>query len=525
MTLLIFIASFLFANDLSSLHYLPVQDGGRIKPFQTFAIESLELVYGKSYYVDANKEKKPAEEIVFTWAFLGDHWNEVMVFEIQYRELKKALKLDEAQKYFSFSQLVRNDRLPALLQELNIQLENKEKLDTFFQALQRLSNQLNLFSAIQKGLTPGFLPQADNTKWKTVSEFSPEDKAKWDGLVAGFVKWVSEKEGLKPATQDFMTYANYGENSHPKQIQAEVHYNQLKPFRWAWILLVISLLCYALLWIVKKEIFFKISMVASVAAFFVTTYGFALRVYLTGRPPVSNMYETVIWVAWGTLLFALVFYFLKRRRFLFLASGLVSALCLMLADFAPTILDPSLQPLEPVLRSNLWLTVHVLTITLSYAAFLLSFGLSDLGIFYYLKPKGTANEKIRALSDASYRAIQVGVVLLAAGTILGGVWADYSWGRFWGWDPKETWALIALLGYLALLHARLAGYVKDFGMFAGSIVAFSLVIMAWYGVNFVLGAGLHSYGFGGGGVEYVSGFVFLHILYVIFVFMNRKDRA
>tara|TARA_B100001248_G_C27339996_1_gene435813 strand:- start:504 stop:1220 length:717 start_codon:yes stop_codon:yes gene_type:complete len=237
------------------------------------------------------------------------------------------------------------------------------------------------------------------------------------------------------------------------------------------------------------------------------------------------MYESVIWVAWGTLFFALIFYFLKKNQYVLFASSLMGGLCFMVADFAPNVLDPSLQPLEPVLRSNLWLTVHVLTITISYSAFLLSFGLSDFGLFYYLRPPKDAKKKIKAMADASYRAIQIGVVLLAAGTILGGVWADYSWGRFWGWDPKETWALIALLGYLALLHARLAGLLKSFGMFVGSIVSFSLVIMAWYGVNFVLGAGLHSYGFGGGGIEYVTGFVFVHMLYVLFVYMNKKDIA
>ncbi|HAG90670.1 MAG TPA: cytochrome C biogenesis protein, partial [Bdellovibrionales bacterium] len=98
----------------------------------------------------------------------------------------------------------------------------------------------------------------------------------------------------------------------------------------------------------------------------------------------------------------------------------------------------------------------------------------------------------------------------------------------WGWDPKETWALIALLGYLAVLHARLTGWVRSFGMAVTSVLGFSLVIMAWYGVNFVLGAGLHSYGFGAGGVEYVTGFVVLHILYVTYVTTvryGRKKRA
>jgi ABC-type transport system involved in cytochrome c biogenesis permease subunit len=97
--------------------------------------------------------------------------------------------------------------------------------------------------------------------------------------------------------------------------------------------------------------------------------------------------------------------------------------------------------------------------------------------------------------------MQVGVLLIAAGTILGGVWADYSWGRFWGWDPKEVWALITLLVYLVPLHGRFAGWVNTFGLVFSSVVCFLSVVMAWYGVNFVLGVGLHSYGFVEGGSQ------------------------
>ena len=106
--------------------------------------------------------------------------------------------------------------------------------------------------------------------------------------------------------------------------------------------------------------------------------------------------------------------------------------------------------------------------------------------------------RIKPLSNFIYRVMQVGVLLVAAGTILGGVWADYSWGRFWGWDPKEVWALITLLVYLIPLHGRFAGWVNTFGLVSASIVCFMSVIMAWYGVNFVLGVGLHSYGFTSG---------------------------
>jgi hypothetical protein len=113
-----------------------------------------------------------------------------------------------------------------------------------------------------------------------------------------------------------------------------------------------------------------------------------------------------------------------------------------------------------------------------------------------------------------YRVVQLGVLLLTAGTILGGIWANYSWGRFWGWDPKETWALITLLCYIVVLHGRLAGWWGDFGLAVGGVVCFLAVVMAWYGVNFVLGTGLHSYGFGIGGESYVMTAVGLDLVFV-----------
>ena len=167
------------------------------------------------------------------------------------------------------------------------------------------------------------------------------------------------------------------------------------------------------------------------------------------------------------------------------------------------------SPLQPVLRDNFWLTIHVLTIVSSYAAGALAWGLGTLSLGYFLLGKyrvassaggaKTPPEACAALAGFIYKAMQVAVLLLAAGTILGGLWADVSWGRFWGWDPKEVWALVSLLAYLVILHGRYAGWIGNFGLAAGSVLGAAVIGMSWYGVNFLLGAGLHSYGFGKGG--------------------------
>ena len=344
-------------------------------------------------------------------------------------------------------------------------------------------------------------------------------------MAAYSTQFVSEDSAEKAKGQEDLDAAitaytqmaeNVGGDNYPsvEDMWTEVHYQQLQPFFWTWILYLLATLLFTFSFIIGQSLLIKLGGATMMFAFVLHTYGFILRCLITGRPPVSNMYETVVWVGWGVVLFAALFSFLKKKTWVALVGSAVATLTMIVAAFAPVILDNTLQPLEPVLRSNLWLTIHVMTITLSYAAFFLAFGIGDYGMFLWLKNREAHKKKIRELAQVVYNCIQVGVVLLAAGTILGGVWADYSWGRFWGWDPKETWAFIALMGYLAILHMRLVGWVKDFGMLAGSIISFSLVIMAWYGVNFVLGAGLHSYGFGAGGIEYVSGFVGLHILYV-----------
>jgi ABC-type transport system involved in cytochrome c biogenesis permease subunit len=170
-----------------------------------------------------------------------------------------------------------------------------------------------------------------------------------------------------------------------------------------------------------------------------------------------------------------------------------------------------MDPIVAVLRSNYWLTIHVLTITISYAALTIAMLIGNAALLRTIFSKNNAGF-FKEYAHYAYRMIQLGVFLLTVGIILGGIWADYSWGRFWGWDPKETWALIADVGFIALLHARYIGWIRDFGILAFSPVAYLLVIMAWYGVNFILAAGLHSYGFSSGGAMMVTGFVTAQLL-------------
>jgi cytochrome c-type biogenesis protein CcsB len=310
---------------------------------------------------------------------------------------------------------------------------------------------------------------------------------------------------LKTALRDLGT--ELGDYPSASQMKLAVVYNHWTPFRFAWVLMLLSALGMLLYLGSQWQVCYVAALTTYTLGLMAMVAGFAMRIAISGRPPVTSMYESVIYVGFGVAVFGMIFELIYRKRYILTAAAAVSTLALILADDCPMILDPSVRPLEPVLRSNFWLVTHVMTITLSYAAFALALGIANITLGYYLFHSSNWGT-ITALSRFTYKAIQVGVLLLAAGIILGGVWADYSWGRFWGWDPKEVWALVALLGYLCVLHARFAGWVGHRGLATLSVVCFSLVVTAWYGVNFVLGAGLHSYGFGGGG----KGLVFLAVV-------------
>src|SRR6185295_9532349 len=224
-----------------------------------------------------------------------------------------------------------------------------------------------------------------------------------------------------------------------KDLRREVHYNTFKPFRLAWLLYLLGFFSLLASLTLGGNFLGRAGLGLSFAAFVVHAYGMVIRSLISGRPPVTNMYESVIWVAWGAMLFALIFEAVYKVRYFAACASALAVICLILADNVP-ILNGAIDPLVPVLRDNMWLTVHVLTITLGYAAFTLAMGLGHLNLgLYFFAPGQTT--LFKSLSLFLYRALQVGTLLLAVGTMLGGVWASYSWGRFWGWDPKETWAL------------------------------------------------------------------------------------
>lgn len=515
-------------SDLSatqSLSTLPVQSGGRMKPLDTLARESVRLVTGKT-----NFEKKDNVLTLMGWWAQPDETLKKEIIEFRDLELKKELGLQD-KRWFSYDELSNNQRLNEYREEIHKRLRNEEELQGSDQKIQDLLMKMNV---VHKA-TDGSLLQAVPNPAGMQEDWGSFADLDHDGLVEmvqptklavsnlrAAVASGDEQQIVQAAREARTELAKLGPVPDESVLARELRYNQTHPFRKAWILYLVGLLILTFGQPKPRTNAYWAGFGFISAGFIMHIYGFALRCMIAGRPPVTNMYESVIWVAFGAVFFALLFELITPRRHFLTSAATAAVVCLVLADTLPTVLDPSIRPLTPVLRSNFWLTIHVLTITLGYAAFLLALGLGHVVLWKSaLKPQ--QEEAIASLHDALYRALQVGVLLLAAGTILGGVWANYSWGRFWGWDPKEVWALIALLGYLAILHGRYAGWLRKFGIAAWSIIAFLGVLMAWYGVNYVLGAGLHSYGFGTGGYQYVGIYVAVEVLFVLWATYKHRS--
>ena len=516
------------------LREIVVQESGRKKPFDTFARETVRTVTGREKFQGFDPS-----ELILSWLTQTKDWENKPILDAGYRPLQEQVGLKAINNRVAPAELATNKEFTLFMQTVSAKQQEGASLSELERHAAQLLTRLNLFYSVTSGAALHLVPQSSGD-WESLESLArrypnlsamqaaPNTEAKVAGAVQGVLASYYGNDTalfgqMSILLRDLLKQQGQIAGGYPtaSDTAREIRLNTLKPFRIAW--LIYALACFILvssLWMKGRGLYW-VGMAVLFAAFSIHVYGFVLRCMIAGRPPVTNMYESVIWVSFGVALFAIIFELIYKARYYAVAASALATLLLVVADSVPSILDPAIDPLVPVLRSNYWLTIHVLTITLSYAAFALALGVGNFSLAYYIfKPQ--AQEKVSQLNYFLYRSIQVGVVLLAAGTILGGVWANASWGRFWGWDPKEVWALIALLGYLVILHGRYAGWLRGFGLAVGSILAFLLVLMAWYGVNFILGVGLHSYGFSSGGAKGMALFVGIELLWVAFAAFRYK---
>jgi len=224
--------------------------------------------------------------------------------------------------------------------------------------------------------------------------------------------------------------------------------------------------------------------------------GMAMRSQIRGWSVVTNLYETFLFISAATFVFGLFFERSNRQRIALSAGVFIPMLCLILSgQFLLISPEDTLPPLVAVLRSNFWLTTHVITVTLGYAAGLLAAIIAAMWIIgRFFRVAEDQRDVYRDAIKMTYGIILFSLLFSLVGTVLGGIWANYSWGRFWGWDPKENGALMIVLWTLVILHARLGGYIRDIGLAVMAVLQGVIISFSWFGVN-AMGVGLHSYGF------------------------------
>jgi len=546
---------------------LAVQDG-RTKPFQTACVEAVRHITGRSHF-----EGLDPVAVVLAWklgegaagAQAGTNWETYPFILCDHHGLRRQIqthgdgagrqltKAQETGKYMAPAELRRSSAFDDLLGEVarkrkEMQGKADRELTTEHLKAEEVGRRLHMFDALcGKTSTRLFRNALVSDRYVDLGEYadidgrSPEEalaklagqrvklpdplpfpQSQFNTVREAFkgvrVAYLSGDGGRfdRASRTFFQVLADESVGPYPgvSTIPWEILLNRWQPFLWSWITMLAALVLVGTSLMSGARLCYLAGMSIYVASLTVQALGLALRIVIAGRPPVSNMYESVIFVAFMAAVFALILEWIYRRGFIALAGAAVAALGLMLADQLPLALDPKISPIVPVLRTNYWLTVHVLTIVSSYAAGTLAWGLGNLTLGMLIF--GHANPAThKTLAHYTYRALQIAVLLLAAGTFLGGWWAAESWGRFWGWDPKEVGALIALVCYVIPLHARYLGWVDDFGLAIAAVLCYASILLSWYVVNFLVAAGLHSYGFGAGGAAWILWARLLNIEWVL----------
>ncbi|QOY55678.1 cytochrome c biogenesis protein CcsA [Candidatus Sulfurimonas marisnigri] len=497
---------------------LIVQDSaGRMKPMDTLTTEILAKIHRGSF-VKVGNQKLDSNQVVLGMMIRPDIYRDVKIIRTKNEVINKMIGSKADSKYASFSQFfgdpdnLRDYKLANAV-DTAVRKEPKHR-DLFDKAVLKVDERVNISYSIYSGNLLQIWPKPNdvNDKWfstidalqtftpdnvervKTIiySYFSTLDKA----MVSGDWSEANIEIGKIVEYQKF-----YGASILPSKsrIKAEVFYNEADIFETIYpiyLLMGFILLILSFTKILKPSfnlaIYSKISLLILVALFASHTVGLGLRWYISEHAPWSNGYESMVYIAWATVLAG--FIFSKRSTMTMASTAILTGLILFVAHL--NWMDPQVTNLVPVLNSY-WLSIHVSIITASYGFLGLGALLGFITILLFVL-KNEKNEKhislsIKELNAINEMSLMVGLVLLTFGNFLGGVWANESWGRYWGWDPKETWALVTILVYAVVIHLRfIKSIYSDFNYSVISLLSFSTVIMTYFGVNYYL-AGMHSY--------------------------------
>jgi ABC-type transport system involved in cytochrome c biogenesis permease subunit len=544
-------------SDTGALHLgefgkLPVLAGGRVKPMDTVARTTLMILNDRqTFAAEQEAPKRPAIEWLLDVAG-SDRGSPVwkyQVFRIEDDQVLKVLGLPLRPRWLRYSL----EEIAPHWEKIDADAERARKLGkertAYDEHILKLRQHLDLYLHIAQLYEPRALPpQTEAGKWQsvgrieeevrrpilqrlregleakgvTLDQLSREQRAE---LIAAVQRQVDE--GMKragPAVAAFQAIldayhagkadafnravADYRDNFYRhvpaedlRRVRLEVFFNDFAPFYQCTMLYVVVALCAALSWLALAAPLRRTALWLGWLTFAVHTAALLMRMYIQGRPPVTNLYSSAVFIGWGSVLFGLVLEVLYGYGIGSFVAGALGFATSLVAHFLGTDGD-TLEMLQAVLDTNFWLATHVTVVNLGYTATLVPGVLGAVYVVAGLLTPALTRDLAKTLGQMIYGTICFATLLSFTGTVLGGIWADQSWGRFWGWDPKENGALLIVVWNALILHARWGGLVKERGMAVLAVLGNVVTIWSWFGTN-QLGVGLHAYGFRSGMARWI----------------------
>jgi len=489
-----------------------IQDiGGRMKPINTFSSELLRKVSKDDHFRGMD-----SDQVMLSITQFPQLWYHVPIINLAKGNdsIRSLIGIPADAKYASLADFFDdkgNYKLDQFLDEAH-QASVKNKFQTDYIATDEKVNLL--YSAVSGQIMKIFpVPGHENDKWVSYLELNEAGMKGMDSIYAknilpmyttSLLKSIETKD-FKPSDELLTSIINfqkkYGSKVVPSEqkVKAEILYNKYDIFKklfsyYMYVSVVLFIIVIVRIFKDNKALKFATKFFIGVTLFLFAlhTAGLIARWYVSGHAPWSDAYESMIYVGWATMLFGLIF---GRKSSLTTAStAFVAGMILMIAHW--NWMDPSIGNLQAVLESY-WLMIHVSIIVGSYGPFTLGMILGVVALFLMIfttkSNKAKMELNLKEITYINEMAITVGLVMLTIGNFMGGQWANESWGRYWGWDPKETWALISIMVYAFVIHMRFVPALRGLWIYnLMSVLAFYSIMMTYFGVNFYL-SGLHSY--------------------------------
>ncbi len=531
---------------------LPVSASGRTKPLDSFARSSLLRLSGRQTFevdatgggaggggVEAGERARRAPAIQWLMEVWTDQTKAMdrRVIRIDHPDVLSVLGLSgEKRTRFSLNEVLPKSR--EIEQQAQKASDKPAKSrDPFERHILDLYSKLVEFSSLANFDAPyAAAPLAAGEEWRPLSHAVSKNEqgegasaTAWMSILSAYsgggAKSQSEAERTASIAKCREVTAAYSAQlasalpSDTKAARSEVIFNRVQPFYQASVLYVVAFLLGAVALLLRplshgsssavvgvgpggagdagnggwSRALVRAALAVVAVAFVAHSLGLVARIWLQGRPPVTNLYSSAVFIGWACVPVALVGEWFQRHGLLTLAASMIGFSTLVIAHNLGSSGD-TMEMMQAVLDSNFWLATHVVVVTIGYSATFLAGFLAVMYVLLGIPTRLLTGEPMKALPKMTYGVICFATIASFVGTVLGGIWADQSWGRFWGWDPKENGAAMIVLWNLLILHARWGGMIKERGVAVLAVAGNIVTAWSWFGTN-MLGVGLHSYGF------------------------------